>query len=297
MKEVIIGKNDSGIRLDRFLEKYLDGMPRALLYKSIRKKCVRINGRRVTDAETVLCGGDRLALYIKEEFLPKDGARRVSEFENIAKRPNVVFEDENILVAYKPKGLDCHGGEDNLIDRIRAYLFEKGEYDPSKENTFSPALSNRLDRNTEGLVIAAKNAAALRDMNARIKNREVKKLYECTAEGIFEKKSGVIESWMIRRGRDVRVYDEPVPGAKKAVTGYKVISEKNGKSRVLAELLTGRTHQIRAQLAHIGHPLEGDVRYGGHYTGRYQELKCSRIEFRFSRGGLLSYLDGTVIEA
>ena len=294
MHEIIIKENDAGQRLDKFLSKNLRNMPSSLLYKSLRKKCVRLNGKHVRDGSVMLRENDVLRLYINDEFFVCPDPVHLS-FDNASSELDVVFEDQNIIVMNKPKGLDCHGDDDCLVNRMKKYLYSNGSYDPKNEQSFVPALSNRLDRNTEGLVIGAKNAAALREMNERIRNHEVKKIYSCTAEGVFRQKSGTLRSWLLRRERNIEVFDEPVPGAKEAVTIYKVTGESNGCSELKIELVTGRTHQIRAQLAHLGHPLRGDVRYGGKNTGSYQELVCREIYFNFKKGGILDYLDGIII--
>ncbi len=294
MFEVTIGKNDADQRLDKFLEKLLVNMPRPLLYKSLRKNCVRVNDRHVRDGAYKLAEGDKLKLYISGEFIRADNSR-INEFMEAAQDLRIAYEDDNIMVVYKPKGLDCHGGADNLVDRVRRYLYERGEYDPNTENTFAPSLANRLDRNTAGLVLAAKNAAALRALNEHLRRHEVRKTYRCRAEGIFSEKSAEISAWHIKRGRTVEIYDEPREGAKRIVTRYHVISEQNGISMLEAEPVTGRTHQIRAHLAHIGHPIAGDTRYGAKTRGDYQELECIRVTFEFDENSTLGYLSGKTI--
>ena len=189
MREIIINENDAGQRLDKFLTKFMPKMPFAMLYKSLRKNCVRINGKHVKDGAHTLTAGDKLTLYFKDEFFSDE----VKDIKKSDIKLDIVYEDENILLINKRAGIVAHADDkntsDTLIDGIKSYLYEKGEFDPSAEHSFSPALCNRLDRNTQGIIIAAKNAAALRAVNEKIRDRQIQKLYLCVADGIFEKKS------------------------------------------------------------------------------------------------------------
>lgn len=300
MKILTVGKNEAELRLDSFLAKLFSKAPKTLIYKWIRKKRVKINGKK-QDISYRLKEGDELFLYINDEFfeetpkktLPKTGC------EDIKKA--VVFEDENLLIVNKPKGLSAHGGKGEanggLVEEIRAYLFEKGEYDPKKELVFAPQLCHRIDKNTSGLVIAAKNAEALRIINEKIKKREIKKFYLLRVEGTLEKNEGEIRGYTKKdeKTNKVRFSFVPFDGAKEAVTLYKV--QKNGY--IEAELKTGRGHQIRASFAAIGHPLEGDVKYGAKKNGKkdYQNLLAYKIVFDFkTESGKLSYLKGKTVE-
>ncbi len=294
MKTVIIQKNDSGQRLDKFLSKSMPSLPRSLLYKGLRKNCVRINGRHAHDGSVILKEGDELSLYFKDEFFVKS-APKTSD------RPlNVVYEDKDLLIVSKPCGLVVHaddnGSEDTLVGRVIAYLIKTGEYSPENEKSFTPALANRLDRNTGGLVIAAKNAAALRGINELIRQRRVGKFYLCLAEGHFKEKSGTLSGWLLRGDKSVKILDKPVKGAKNILSAYRVIREIGNNSLVEVELSTGRTHQIRAQLSNIGHPLVGDSKYGakkapGH---SHQALYCYKIVFS-DCGDIFPSLNGRCI--
>ena len=301
MKEVIVNKNDAGQRLDKFLSKYTQNMPQAMLYKSIRKNCVKLNGKHIKDVGYMLKAGDILNLYFKDEFFPDHAASE--PFMSIKPNIDIVYEDENIILVNKPAGVNVHaddsGDTNTLIEHLKAYLWQKGEYNPQEEQSFTPALCNRIDRNTQGIVIAAKNAESLRIMNEKIKNREIEKFYLLIASGILPKKSGRLSGYIFKDEKKKIVYvsNTPKKGAKTAVTDYRVIAEANGNSLVEAKLLTGRTHQIRAHFASIGHPLLGDGKYGSNKINRgsgfsHQALCSYRLIFRFTTdAGILSYLN------
>nr|QGT51148.1 pseudouridine synthase [uncultured Firmicutes bacterium] len=312
MKQVCINQNDAGQRLDKFLDKFLVGMPKSMLYKAIRKKRVKVNGKK-GELSQRLNEGDILQLYINDEFF-REEQREIPAWLTVSPKLKIVFEDENLLIVDKPSGLVAHAsaanGQDSLIGRICAYLYQKGDYHPERENTFAPALCHRIDRNTSGLVIAAKNAAALRMMNEKIREKEVRKFYLCRTEGIPQPNSGTLTNWMIKDSKTNRVqaYDtaaEAVRSAEggkavKAITRYQVLRQEGKTALVEAELLTGKTHQIRAQMAHAGYPLFGDVKYGAEKNGRkdYQQLRAYRLIFDFQTdAGILNGLKGKEIRA
>lgn len=300
MKEIIVKKNDSGQRLDKFLNKYMPNLPNSMLYKGLRKDCVRLNGKHIKDGSVKLCEGDVLKLYFKDEFFEKKPGR--DSFKEIKMEPDIVYEDDNIILVNKPQGICVHEDENGtgvtLIDSVKAYLWRNGVYNPDEEQSFVPALCNRIDRNTQGIVIIAKNAEALRIMNEKIKNREVEKYYICVVEGIMKKKHDTLKAFLRRdeKKKQVCIFDSPKPDAKTILTEYKVL--KTGKSRSLLEihLLTGRTHQIRAHMAHVGHPLLGDGKYGNPELNRAcninKQVLCShKVVFNFSGDcGALEYL-------
>ncbi len=301
MKEITIGPNDSGQRLDRFLGKAVPLLPASLAQKYIRIKRIKRNGARA-ERDTRLETGDVLQLYINDEFFDKP--REDNAYLTVATpKLNIVYEDENILLADKRPGLAVHphdGAEygRTLIDHIQAYLYQKREWSPRGENSFAPALCNRIDRNTGGIVIAAKNAEALRILNQKIKDRELDKRYLAIVEGIPKPSKGSLKGYLFKDAQKNRVFvtDTPQPGAKTCQTNYKVLASANGLSLVECELITGRTHQIRAQFAHAGHPLLGDGKYGKldkRFDRTYQALYSYKLTFRFTTdGGCLSYLDG-----
>lgn len=295
MREVIVNKNDSGQRLDKFLKKFMPKLPASMLYKGIRKNAVRINGRHAKKADIFLNEGDELKIYFAEEFFSEE--RVIKK----ASKPDACYEDENILIVNKPVGIPVHEDdrktEETLISQIQYYLYEKGEYNPKAEKSFSPSLCNRIDRNTSGLVIAAKNAEALRFINEKIRLREIKKYYLCIAEGILKEKKGIFKASLERNEKKVSVNNTGT--GKEIITAYEVLKEKDGNSLICIELKTGRTHQIRAQLAYAGHPLLGDVKYGAKKSRafKYQALCSYKIRFDFcEKNSKFSYLNGLEVE-
>ena len=301
MKEFTIGTNDAGQRLDRFLAKAVPLLPASLAQKYIRLKRIKCNGKRI-ERDTRLNAGDVLQLYINDEFFEKP--REDNAYLTVATpKLNIVYEDEHILLVDKRPGLAVHphdGAEygRTLIDHIQSYLYQKKEWRPREENAFTPALCNRIDRNTGGIVIAAKTAEALRVMNQKIKDRELDKRYLAIVEGTPKPKDGSLKGYLFKDAKKNRVFvsDQPQTGAKTCQTNYKTIVSKNGLSLVECELITGRTHQIRAQFAHAGHPLLGDGKYGKldkKYDRNYQALYSYRLTFTFTtEAGSLDYLNG-----
>ena len=302
MRELIIGKNDAGQRLDKFITKTLD-LPTSLLYKSIRLKKIKVNRKRAEN-NTILQEGDTIQCFLAEEFFEK----KVDEhsFESISVKLDIIYEDENIMLLNKRPGVSVHedenGSTNTLITHVQAYLYQKGEYRPDEEQSFAPALCNRIDRNTGGIVIAAKNAEALRVMNEKIKEREIDKFYLAAVHGIPKPESATIKGYLLKDDKQnmVKVYEKNPPrGAKEIITKYKVVAKKQDSSLIEVELLTGRTHQIRAHMAHIGHPLIGDGKYGINKNDRakgykFQALYSYRLRFSFdtTTPTALDYLNG-----
>ena len=301
MKEFTIGSNDSGQRLDRFLAKAVPLLPASLAQKYIRLKRIKCNGARV-QRDTRLQPGDVLQLYINDEFFEKP--REDNAYLTVAApKLNIVYEDAQILLVDKRPGIAVHphdGAEygRTLIDHIQSYLYQKREWRPREENSFTPALCNRIDRNTGGIVIAAKTAEALRVMNQKIKDREIDKRYLAIVEGTPKPQKGSLKGYLFKDAKQNRVFvtDKPQAGTKTCQTNYRVLASEKGLSLVECELITGRTHQIRAQFAHAGHPLLGDGKYGKQdkrFDRSYQALYSYQLTFRFATdAGELEYLNG-----
>ena len=301
MKAITIQSNDAGQRLDKFLTKTFRSLPPALLYKAIRTKHIKLNGKRC-QISTRIQEGDVVSLYLKEDVLEETPP--AYDFLTASRQLDIVYEDENLLLLNKKAGLlvhpDDHEFRDTLIARVQRYLYEKGEYEPEKENSFTPALVNRIDRNTGGIVIAAKNAAALRILNEKLKAREIQKYYLCLVHGHMPKKEDTLEGYLEKdeAKNRVTISGRAQAGRRSIRTRYRVLEEKNGLSLLEIHLLTGRTHQIRAHLASIGHPLLGDGKYGANRlnkgTGFHKQALCSyRLLFDFTTpAGKLDYLNG-----
>ncbi len=300
MKEFIINENDGGQRVDKFVTKAVPLLPKSLLCKYIRLKRIKLNGKKC-DISTKLTVGDVMQLYINDEFFEEK--RAGMEFLAAPATISIVYEDENILIMDKPVGLVVHedesGSADTLINRVLHYLYNKGEYKPDEEASFVPSLCNRIDRNTQGMVIAAKNAQSLRIMNAKIKNRELHKKYLCVTIGSPKSISAELKAYLFKDEKNNKVFvsDTSKAGYKTIITRYKVLEKRGELALCEVELITGRTHQIRAHMAHIGCPLLGDGKYGygetnRSYNEKYQALCSYYLEFDFtSDSEILEYLN------
>ena len=300
MKEFLIEKNDADQRLDKYVRKVAGNLSPSLLYKYLRVKAIKVNGKRAEGA-TRLQPGDRVQMYISDEFFTEKNA----DFRAIgyAPRLTVIYEDDNLLLVDKKPGVpvhaDDHGARDTLINQVLLYLYEKGDYDPEKERSFTPALCNRLDQNTGGIVIVAKNAAAGRLLYEAVKERKIEKRYRALVLGTPNPAEDTLVGYLKKDAErnQVRVIDAPRAGYKKIITRYRVLRQKNGLSLLEIELITGRTHQIRAHLAHIGHPVAGDLKYGTAAENRglpfrHQALYAYSLRFDLPEEHPLSYLNG-----
>ena len=305
MKSFTAGPNENGVRLSRFVEGVTKDMPRSMMYKAFRNKRIKVNGKRA-EPDTRLSAGDLIALYINDEFFPV-GKPAAKTAKPPRRQPpvTVVYEDENFAVLYKPAHLLCHSdrtGDANLVDAFAAYLEAKGEYDPHAEKRFAPALCNRLDRGTEGLVLAAKSYAALRDLNAIIRDDMMNKEYLTITVGAPPQ--GRFVAWLqhSEKNNKVRIHARESEGYKQIITEVTVIRQAGPFALCRIGLITGRTHQIRAHLAYLGHPVLGDIKYGNHKmnerTGTKTQALCAgRISFLdVPEENTLHYLSGKVIK-
>lgn len=307
LRTVTVGRNSAGQRIDRFLLKAFPALSQGIICRLIRKKDIKVGGKR-TEPAYKLCEGDVISIYAPDELLGEKPAD--SGFMSSAGDVSVIYEDENILLADKEPGLlvheDSEGSGDTLINRIKKYLCEKGEYSPDDEQCFAPALCNRIDRNTGGIVIAAKNAESLRILNQKIRDRELTKLYLCAVQGAPAKREAELKAYLFKDSSENRVIisDKKTPENRTIVTKYRVLETNgDGDSLLEVDLITGRTHQIRAHMAYIGHPLLGDGKYGSNRVNKdrgykYQALYSYKLKFTFTTdAGILSYLDGKEFEA
>lgn len=306
MKSFTVGKNDAGKRLDKFIQKTMPSLPASLMYKFIRTKHIKVNRKRA-EISTKLCEGDVVEAWINDEFFVLPDKKY--DFMSAPSKLDIVYEDENILLVDKKQGVLVHPDDkeycDTLIGRIQHYLYDKGEYNPEEELSFKPSLANRIDRGTGGIVIAAKNAEALRILCDKIKYREIDKQYLAVVHGSPKEKEATLEGFLEKNESKNKVYlkNSRSDGALTIKTRYRVIAEKDGLALIEVDLLTGRTHQIRAHMSSIGHPLLGDGKYGKLAADKKrgftrQALYSYKLTFNFKTdAGILSYLDGKCFTA
>lgn len=303
MRTISIDSSKDGKRIDRVIRELFPNMPVNAMYKAFRKKDVKVNGIRIKDGY-IVSAGDKVEIFIIDSIL--EGKSLQQDDSTLNKGFTVVYEDKNILIANKEQGVPVHPdreqSDNTLIDYVRSYLEEKGEYEP-KSAASSPALCHRLDRNTGGLIIIAKNNESLEIILEKIKTKEIKKYYLCKVTGKMPKPKDELRAYLEKDERKSRVFihDSPARNSLEIITRYKVLSYENDISLLEVELVTGRTHQIRAHLAYVGHPIIGDGKYGLNSVNRsmkekYQALWAYKLVFDFSNAGHLSYLKGKVFE-
>lgn len=307
MREIEINENENEQRVDRFLKKYLANASAGFIYKMIRKKNIKVNGKRIKP-DSMIYEGDKIQLYLAEETIKKFEADEEEARSNI--KLNIVYEDDNIVLINKDLGMLSHGRggefEENVVDSLISYLIRKGDYVPRVERTFTPSICNRLDRNTSGLIIGAKNYNSLKLINEALKNLEIRRFYKTIVKGEMDKSSKET-GYLIKdeeRNR-VRISSGDFEGSKEIITSINPMIAKNGYTLVEVELITGRTHQIRGHLSSLGYPLIGDRKYGLEgvnkefreiYGVENQILHSYRLEFN-GLTDTMEYLNGQSFEA
>lgn len=302
MRELIVKKNDSNQRVDKFFKKYLPKAPQSFIYKMIRKKRIKLNHKRVKP-DNIILEGDKIQLYIADETLNKFMEKK-KNIDTSLSIPKIIYEDKNIILMNKAKGVLSHSadenGKNNIVDRMISYLHKSGEYNPECEKTFTPSICNRLDRNTSGIIIGAKNHEALKEMNEGIKNRKIKKYYKTVVKGEINKDI-LLKGYLVKdeKTNTVKIINKNTKEGKEIYTKIRLLDTNEKFSLLEIDLITGRTHQIRAHLSSIGHPILGDIKYGDKeinkvfkqkYGLKNQFLHAYKVKFN----GLsnLDYLNG-----
>ncbi len=298
-----IGANEAGQRCDKFLRKLLKDVPLSAIYKAFRKGDVRISGKKIKE-QYVLEQGD----VIEIKYLKTNGEKK--EFHRINNNFKVTYEDENMLMVEKwPNVLvhsDTKGGEPTLTDYVLSYLYDKGDYEPEKEITFTPASCNRLDRNTSGIVIFGKNFKYLKVLNEAIRERSIEKYYMALVKDRI--KDGVYTGYILKNedANISKVYKAEVPHSKKIAMDVKNIQSCGSYSLIEINLLTGRSHQLRAHLAELGNPIIGDLKYGdkklnnffiNKYGLDYQFLYAYKLIFKSNSEDLEYMKNKTIAES
>ena len=301
MRQFTVGPEVEDRRLDRWLSATFGRISMAQAQKIIRQEQVRVNGKHPQQAAHVHAG-DEIRLYVADEWLEPPEKKPDPFYAPFRWKLDIVYEDANVLLVDKRPGMLCHADEsekvNTLVNHVRAYLYQKGEW-TNEKGAFAPSLCNRIDRFTGGIVLIAKTEEALHILDQKIRDREVTKQYLCIARGHFDRESGLLDGYLTHVGKRVQVSKSPAPGAQRAQTGYRVLQERDGLALLECELFTGRTHQIRAQLAAAGHPLLGDGQYGRAREGerQFQALYAYKVTFSFrTDAGCLENLCGKAFE-
>lgn len=306
MREFEIKKNDAGQRFDKYLKKLLCNASGSFVYKMLRKKNIVLNGKKADGSEK-LNEGDSVKLFLSDETFEKfsaDGGRAQNEFELLRRldttKLEVVYEDDDILVINKPSGLLSQKAEVSDIsanELILAYLMQKGELTEEEFRTFRPSICNRLDRNTSGLLIAGKTLHGLQQMAEVLKNRSVRKYYRCIVRGVVKNVS-YQKGYLIKdeAKNEVHISKEKKADAQPIETEYRPVKLYPGYTELEVHLITGRSHQIRAHLASLGHPIIGDTKYGDAEVNHYFRRKC-KIDSQLLHAYRIEFPDGKSIVA
>lgn len=267
MKELIIHDNEAGQRLDKLLRKYLSEAPGSFIYKMLRKKNIVLNGKKATGNEH-LKKGDSVKLFLADDTIAKFQAAGKTVEESIKNtvKLDVIYEDQNVIFINKPSGMLSQKAKEtdvSVVENVTAYLLESGQLTRENLKTFRPSICNRLDRNTSGLVAAGVSLAGLQGMNRIFKDRSIHKYYQCLVKGEVKEKQ-LITGFLKKdeASNKVEIHSKQTADSVPIMTEY-VPLKSNGKVTLLqVTLITGRSHQIRAHLASIGHPILGDFKYG-----------------------------------
>ncbi len=300
MNNIQIGSNEAGQRCDKFLRKLLKDVPLSAIYKAFRKGDIRVNGKKIKE-QYVLEEEDTIEI----RYIKTSGEKK--KFERIENNLKITYEDENILMVEKWPNLlvhsDTKNGEPTLTDYALSYLYDKGDYEPEKEVTFTPAPCNRLDRNTSGVVIFGKNFKYLKALNEAIRERSIEKYYMALVQGRI--KDGTYTGYILKNedANISKVYRTEVPNSKEIAMEVKTIQSCGTFSLIEINLLTGRSHQLRAHLSELGNPIVGDSKYGdkklnSFFVNRYgldfQFLYAYKVIFK-SNSGELEYMKNKTI--